>query len=51
MAEFSHKDINSVDIDDGAIIEYVRDAFTPEDIFSFLDLEDWAINNGFIEEE
>ena len=51
MAEFTHTTINSVDVDDTAVIEYVVATFNPGDVFPDDELRDWAINNGFIEEE
>ena len=50
MAEFTHNDINSVDVDDKAVIEYVVVNFNPADVFPDNELRDWAENNGFIDD-
>lgn len=50
MVEFSFSDINIVDIEDKAIIEWVKDCLRPEDVFPESDLEDWAESNGFVKE-
>ena len=51
MAEFLYRDINSVDIDEEAIIKYAQGTLTPEQVFPENELEDWAKNNGYIKEE
>ena len=51
MVEFSYPDINQVDIDEDAIVEYVKSNFNPEDVFPESELESWAESNGFIREE
>ena len=51
MAKFTYPNINEVDVDDTVVLEYVVATFNPEDVFPDNELRDWAINNGFIEEE
>jgi len=51
MAVFSHPDISSVEIDDSAVIDYIKTRYSPEDIFPEKELEEWAESNGFIDEE
>ena len=50
MAEFSYPNINSVNVDDTVVLDYVKNNHEPEDIFDYDDLADWAKSNGFIEE-
>ena len=50
MAEFSHPNINVVDVDDSAVKDYIQANYSPEDVFPESDLEDWAEANGFIRE-
>jgi len=40
-----------VTIPDDDIIAYIKKKYSPEDVFDVSDLEDWAKDNGFIEEE
>lgn len=36
-------------IDEGIIIEYIKEKNnTPEDVFSYRELEIWALENGYI---
>jgi len=37
-------------IDDIYIIEYIRDNFIPDQIFSTNQLEDWAEENGWVKD-
>ncbi|MBW2012047.1 MAG: hypothetical protein JRI32_10570 [Deltaproteobacteria bacterium] len=50
MVEFRYN-INSVDIDESEIVDYVKENFSPEDVFPEKELEYWAESNGFIKEE
>ena len=50
MAEFSYPKINSVDVDDDVIVEFVSENYSPEEVFKSDTLEDWAESNGFIRE-
>ena len=45
MADF---DGATVTIPDEDIIDYVVSNFRPHEIFPIIDLEIWALNNGFI---
>ncbi len=49
MAELD--DVRTVIIDDDILIRYVKRNFLPEDVFDVKDLKEWALENGFIEEE
>ena len=53
MAEFNRYEINSIEINinDGILKEYVKDNFLPEDVYDEKMLHDWAIENGYKEEE
>jgi hypothetical protein len=33
------------------IMDFVKMTFMPEEVFDEDDLKDWALNNGFVEEE
>ena len=41
----------SISLDASIILDWVAEAFTPEDIFSREELSHWAWDNGFVEEE
>lgn len=32
-------------------VEYIRDNLNPDEVYDVLDLEEWAVNNGFKKEE
>ena len=51
MVEFSYPDVNMVEIDDSAIIEFVKSNYNPNDVFPESELESWAESNGFVREE
>ena len=44
-------ELHSVSIDATFVFEWVRENFTPEDIFTFENLCSWAENNGYAIEE
>ena len=33
------------------VIDWINNNLSPDDVFDLEELKDWAINNGFIEEE
>ena len=51
MVEFLYRNINSVDVDEEAIIEYVKANHMPEDVFPESELAEWAESNGFVRME
>jgi hypothetical protein len=40
-----------VNVDDDEIIDYIKMNKRPEDIFSESELREWALDNGFVEEQ
>ena len=40
-----------IDVDDDEIIDYIASNKRPEDVFSEAELREWALDNGFVEEE
>jgi len=51
MAEFTGNEINIAEVNDSAVIKYVAETYHPADVFPDNELRDWAINNGFVEED
>ena len=51
MVEFSYPNINSVDVDEDVIKEYVQGNFSPDDIFPKDELKQWDESNGFVRDE
>ncbi len=40
-----------VNVDDDEIIDYINSNKRPEDVFSEAELREWALDNGFVEEQ
>lgn len=40
-----------IKVDDDEIIDYIASTKRPEDVFSEAELREWALDNGFVEEE
>lgn len=51
MAKFAYPNINSVDIDEDVIIKHVKENYSPHEVYSEGELEEWAESNGFVKEE
>lgn len=41
----------SIDFDTALVLVWVAENFAPEDVYDEMALSDWAIANGFVEEE
>jgi hypothetical protein len=41
----------TVDVDLDDIVMHIKDYYEPQDVFKSKELEDWALNNGFIRDE
>ena len=50
MAEFNYPSINSVEVEDSEVIDFIKASYNPEDVFPESELESWAESNGFIKE-
>ena len=42
---------DDIEIDDDEVLGEVAKKFSPEDVFTKYDLEDWAESNGYVKEE
>lgn len=51
MVEFSSRDISTVDIEESALIDYIKTNYSPDDIFPDDELEDWAERNGYVKND
>lgn len=51
MAVFTGMEINSVEVEDDSVVKYVVANFNPGDVFPKNELQEWALDNGFVEED
>ncbi len=51
LTQLIEQEIAIQTIDAGIILDWVTDNFQPGDIFEIAELSEWAIDNGFVEED
>jgi len=49
MERLAQREAVDITIDTTAILQWIRDTFSPEDVFSYQILEMWAENYGYVE--
>ena len=51
MAKFTGMEVCEIEVEDSSVVEYVAENYRPEEVFPKTELQDWALDNGFVEED